>query len=439
LGATLLLPTAAALAEDEGPKLLPTAEGISLHLQSTFTPQGNFAFRAPFSGNQSLDPTGQSVETATMTGYFGARLWNGGEVYFNPELFHGFGLRNEDGSKGTVGVAGFPNGEAQKGGRWDADLQVARLYVSQTIGFGGEQEVIKDDLNQIAGKKDISRLTLTFGRLAVGDLFDNNAYAHDPRTQFLNWSIWEAGAFDYAADVKGYTIGAVADFNQKDWAFRAGYFLVPVKPNALALDTRIGERGEAVAEFEKRYDLFSQPGKLRLLAFENTALTGDYSGAVALSPAAPDIEATRKVRTDYGFAVNLEQAITNDAGAFFRFSRNGGRVEVCCFTDINESVSGGISLKGTVWGRPNDVFGLAGAYNRLSPEAQRFFAAGGTGLLIGDGTLTYRGERILEAYYSYAVTGHLSFTADYQFIGDPAYNADRGPVHVIGGRVHLQF
>ena len=297
----------AAAADEKDTIAFPQTDGVSVHLQSTFLPQGYLPFHVapgdPANGN------GQSTETWTITGYFGGRLWQGGEVYFNPEMFHGFLLR--DFSPANVAVAAsVGNGEAQKGGRWDADVQVARLYFSQTIGFGGETEKVKDDLNQIAGTKDISRLTLTFGKLAANDIFDNNAYAHDPRSQFQNWSLFDGGAFDYTADVKGYTVGAIADFNQKDWAVRAGYFLLPVRPNALALDTDFTERGSLIAEFEKRYTVLSQPGKLRLTGFENHGILGNYAEAVALSPTAPDIEATQKLRTKYGFVDQFR------AGAF---------------------------------------------------------------------------------------------------------------------------
>lgn len=428
-----------ALAEDAGTLSLPKADGTTLHVQSTFIPQGNLPFRAPYSGPQSLDPTGQAVETVTATGFFGARVWDGGEVYFNPEAFHGFGLRNPDGTRGSVGLAGFANGDAQKGGRWDVDFEIARLYVSQTIGFGGEKEKIEDTLNQVAGEKDYHRLTFTFGRFAVNDFFDANAYAHDPRTQFMNWAIWESGAFDYPADAKGYTAGAVADYNTKDWAFRLGYFLVPNAPNSLTLDTDVIRHGGAVAEFEGRYQIFSQAGKLRMLGFENTVFAGSYAQAVDLMPQSPDLTATRKDRTSYGFAINVEQAVTSNIGVFVRLSRNDGKTELCCFTDIMGSAAGGVSIKGTEWGRPDDTVGIAGAMNMLSPSARRYFKAGGLGLLIGDGTLTYAGEDIFEAYYSCAVTKNLSVSADYQFFANPAYNSDRGPVHVLGGRVHIQF
>jgi high affinity Mn2+ porin len=431
-----LFSTAAAAAEADSIEL-PKADGVSFHVQSTFLPQGYLPFHVGPGGLASGD--GQSTETWTITGYFGARLWQGGEFFFNPEMFHGF-LARDFSPANTAVAASVGNGEAQKGGRWDADPYVARLYFSQTFGFGGEQETVKDDLNSIAGTKDVSRLTLTISKMAANDFFDNNTYAHDPRAQFMNWALFDGGAFDYAADVKGYTVGAVADFNQKDWAVRAGYFLLPVRPNALALDTDFTQRGSVIAELELRYDLFSQPGKFRLTGFENHGILGNYTEAVALSPAAPDIEATQKLRTKYGFVVNFEQALTSNAGAFFRYSWNDGATQLCCFTDISESVSGGLSIKGASWSRPDDTIGIAGAYNAISSAAQKYFAAGGRGLLIGDGTLpSYAGEQVFETYYSLAVTGNLTISADYQYIGNAAYQADRSPIHMFSGRIHVQF
>ena len=371
-----------------------------------------------------------------MTGYFGARLWQGGEFYVNPETFQGF-LSRDFSPRQVAIAASVGNGEAQKGGRWDPDMYIARGYFVQTFGFGGEQEEIKDDLNQIAGKKDVSRLTFTVGKMAATDIFDANAYAHDTRTQFMNWALFDGGAFDYAADVKGYTWGAVADFNQKDWAFRVGYFLLPDKPNGIHFDTRIPVHGSVVAELEKRYNLLGQPGKLRLTGWENTGTLGNYAEAVALNG---DIDPTLKTRTTYGYVVNLEQQLRENVGAFFRYSWNAGKNELCCFTDITQSVSGGLSIKGAFWGRPNDTVGVAGALNEISHDLQAYLALGGHGLLIGNGALpSYAGEKVIETYYSYAVTGNVTVSADYQWIGNAAYFAERSPINMFSGRIHVQF
>ena len=340
-----------------------------------------------------------------------------------------------------MGVAGFPNIEAQKASFPMPRFNLARVYVQQTFGLGGEQETIEDGPNQLAGKQDISRITITAGKLAVTDFFDNNAYAHDGRTQFFNWKLYCCGAYDWTMDQISYTWGAMAELNQKFWAFRAGYFLVPVVSNTDDFDTHFPD-GEYIGELELRYSLVSQPGKLRLMAWANRANMGSYADALAepiTTPNYPDITLVRQVRTNYGFNANLEQAITGDLGVFARASWSPGLDEIIGWTDCDESLSAGAQLKGTSWGRPNDRIGVAGVIDGLSPEARAYFAAGGLGILIGDGALNYRPEKILETYYSYSLNTWSALTFDYQFVADPAYNADRGPVHIFAGRYHAEF
>ena len=285
-------------------------------------------------------------------------------------------------------------------------VDMARVYVQQTFGLGGEQETIEDGPNQIAGKKDISRLTLIAGRFAVTDFFDNNAYAHDGRTQFFNWNIDCCGAYDWTMDQLSYTWGAMAELNQKFWAFRAGYFLVPVVSNADDFDMNFPD-GEYIGELELRYSLFAEPGKLRLMAWANRANMGSYAAAARRADHNARIIRTsrcvRQVRTNYGFNANLEQAITDDLGVFSRASWNTGLDEIIAWTDCDESLSAGAVLKGTSWGRPDDKIGVAGLIEGLSPEARAYFAAGGLGILIGDGALNYRPEKMLETYYSYSL------------------------------------
>jgi high affinity Mn2+ porin len=367
----------------------------------------------------------------TATAYLGRTLWEGGALYLDPEFAQGFGLSH------TFGLAGFPNGEAQKSGAHVPKLYIARFYLTQTIGLGGEQEKVEDDLNQVAGTRDISRVTLYAGKLAVNDLFDANTYAHDPRNDFMNWSVWEGGAYDYAADQRGYSDGVAAELNQKEWAFRLGAFLEPKRSNDRDLDTRVLRRGGYQAEIEDRYDLFGQPGKLRLLSFLNRAFAGSYREALAFPRT--DIVATRKTRLKTGFVVNLEQAVNDQLGAFARLSWNDGHSEIMSFTDIDRSVSLGLRLKGAAWDRPDDSVGIAAAINGLSGDHAAFLAAGGLGILIGDGRLHYAPEDILETFYRWQIAAPASLTANYQFILHPAYNQDRGPVSVFALRLHLQL
>jgi high affinity Mn2+ porin len=411
----------------------PESDRWEIHGQTTYLPQGYPSFHAPYSGPNSLSPGAQLKSTWSSSLYLNARLWDGGEIYLNPELLQGYGLSD------TLGAGGFPNGEAQKSGFAYHHLSPSRFFLRQTFGLGGEQEQLASSPFQLAGKADVSRITVQAGRLAVMDLFDGNSYAHDPRKDFMNWSVWASGAFDYAADKLGLGYGATAELNQKQWAIRAGYFLMDAESNSNAYDMNIGRRGEYVAELETRYSLFSQPGKLRGLVFLNSTYSGSYRETLDRPLLALDIAQTRKSRIKYGYALNVEQAITDDIGLFGRWSWNDGRNEIMAFTDIDSSLSGGASIKGIRWGRPNDVIGIGGALNGLSRDHRDFVAAGGLGPLIGDGALNYRRERVLETYYAVAVNNSFTVTADYQLIVNPAYNADRGPVSVFSGRLHGEF
>jgi high affinity Mn2+ porin len=411
----------------------PESDRWEIHGQTTYLGQGYPGFRAPYTGTNSLTPARQAQATWSNSLYLNARLWEGGEVYYNPELLQGFGLSD------TVGLAGFSSGEAQKSNFPYPHYNTSRLYVRQTFGFGGEQEELASGQQQLAGKVDVNRLTLQAGKFSVGDVFDGNSYAKDTRKDFINWSIWAPGAFDYAADRLGLTYGVTAELNQKQWALRGGYFLMGAVSNSNNFDTQVVRRGQYVAELETRYSLFSLPGKLRTIGWVSSANSGSYRETLDNPALNLDIALTRTGRLKYGYVFNVEQAITDDIGLFGRWSWNNGKTEIMSFTDIDASLSLGTSIKGTTWGRPDDVIGLGGAINALSNDHRDFIAAGGLGPLIGDGQLNYRKERILETYYAYALTKQLTLTADYQFITNPAYNADRGPVHVFSGRFHGEF
>jgi high affinity Mn2+ porin len=276
-------------------------------------------------------------------------------------------------------------------------------------------------------------------------VFDQNAYAQDPRVDFLNWSIWAAGAFDYPADRVGLTYGAVAELNQKHWAVRAGYFLVGREPNSNNFDPLLFRRGGYVAELETRYDLWGRAGKFRVTGWMHQSFAGSYREAVDLAMLNPGLDptdaivTTRRSRGKFGYVLNLEQSVTDDVGVFARWSWNNGRSEISAFTDIDASLAFGTSVKGTAWHRPDDRIGLAGAVNTLSKDHRDYIAAGGLGVLVGDGRLDYRPETIAEAYYAYALAKDVSLTFDYQFMLNPAYNADRGPISFFAGRLHAEF
>jgi high affinity Mn2+ porin len=267
----------------------------------------------------------------------------------------------------------------------------------------------------------------------------------DPRADFMNWSIWAAGAFDYPADKVGLGYGAVTELNEKNWAVRAGYFLVGNEPNSNQFDTRLFARGAYITEFEARYSILSRPGKFRVGIWADTYFSGSYSQAIDLTLLNPGLDPTdaivltRKARTKYGYYLNLEQAVSDEVGVFARWSWNDGKNEISAFTDIDASLSLGTSIKGARWGRPDDRIGLAGAINALSRDHRAYLAAGGLGILIGDGRLNYRPESIIETFYAMNVVNGVILTFDYQFMMNPADNADRGPISFFTARLHGEF
>ena len=377
----------------------------------------------------------------------GVRLWPGAEAHVDGLMWQGFGLAN------TTGAEGFPNGEAYRLGTRIPEGTFARLFIRQTIGFGGDQEDVPDDEFTLAGKQDISRLTFTFGRMASVDIFDHNAYANDPRTQFMNWAFVNNEAWDYPADSLGYTTGLTVELNHPKWTLRYGFFQVPRFQNGLTAEDQLlkwpyvssAQDGPflrawgMVTEFERRYGVNAHPGVIRFLAYLNKADMGSYREAVD-SPVRPaDITATRKYRYTYGFGVNLEQEILKNIGFFSRLGWNNGQNEAWMFSDVDYAASLGLSIKGEFWHRPEDTVGLAGAFNGIPKVEQEFFQAGGLGILGGDGNLNYGWEKILETYYNFQIWKTIHATVDYQFISNPAFNRDRGPVSVFAVRLHWEL
>ena len=310
--------------------------------------------------------------------------------------------------------------------------------------FGGEQETVEDGPNQIAGKRDIDRITVTVGRFAIGDFFDANSYAHDPRADFLNWSMWSSAAYDFPADLPGFTRGGVAELNRKDWAVRAGVFQVPNAPNSDVLEIQQRRRGgrirgplHVVWPARQVHGSARSPiaDRLRTIARPLRRPRPTQRVDINDSGLEPAADATRRD----GFYANVEQAIDKDVGIFGRASWNDGKNEILSFTDIDRSVSGGVSVKGRRWGRPGDTFGIGGAVNGLSPAHRDFLGAGGLGLLIGDGAINYRTERLIETYYAIGLMPLATLSFDYQFVANPAYNADRGPVSIFAARFHAEF
>ena len=406
-----------------------------VHGQTTFIEQYAAPFRAPYSGVNSLAPNaGRETWDATLAAGF--KLWQGAALWIDPEIDQGFGLSN------TEGIAGFPSGAAFKVGASVPYPRIQRTFIRQTIDLGGETEKVDTDFNQFAGSHTTDRLVITIGKFSVSDVFDTNKYAQNPRTDFMNWALIDAGTFDYAADAWGYTYGAATEWYQGSWTLRGGLFDLSIVPNSTELDPTFAQF-QWIGEIERRYDLWGHPGKIAVTGVLSRGRMGSYEDAIALAaidggPA--DIAAVREYRSRGGVDMNLEQEITSALGIFMRAGWADGNIEPYEYTDIDRTIAAGLSLKGEQWGRPNDTVGLAGIVNGISPEHEAFLNDGGLGILVGDGMLPHPGlEQIIETYYSYALASSTYLTFDYQFIVNPAYNTDRGPVNVFAGRLHTAF
>jgi len=415
---------------------------FNFHGQTTFVWQGYPAIRSPYEGLNSLPGSGIGRETTDVTLYAGMRLWDGGELWINPEIDQGFGLAN------THGAAGFPSGESYKIGASYPYTRVHRYFVRQTFDLGGETEKVDADLNQFADSQTSNRLVLTAGRFAIVDIFDTNKYANNPKTDFLNWSVINAGTFDYAGDGWGYTYGAAAEWYVGRWTLRSGIFDLSITP--AGGNSPLGgfndptfKQFQLVGEVEERHQLWGQPGKIKIIGFLSRGSAGKFTDAIALAQATGqpgDINAVRSYTSRPGVSLNIEQQVSNTVGIFARAGWADGNVEPWDFTDIDRTASAGVSVSGKVWGRPDDTIGVAGVVNRISKVHEAFLNAGGLGVLVGDGQLRSPGtEKIVEAYYSYALSSSMRLSLDYQFISNPGYNSDRGPVNLFAGRFHWQF
>jgi high affinity Mn2+ porin len=398
--------------------------------------QGNFAYRSPYRGPNCLDPGTVGRDTFDATLYAGLRIWPGAELWINPEIDQGFGLSN------THGVAGFPNGEAYKLGRAAPYFRLQRLFIRQTINLGGDRETIDPDLNQLAGAQTANRIVFTVGKFSIVDIFDSNKYAHNPRADFLNWSLLDVGSFDYAADAWGYTYGAAAEWYVSRWTLRAGVFNLPTIPNGENLGTDF-HQFQGVLELEKRHELWGRDGKLEITGFLTRGLMGRFDDAVKLaltSGQLANIASVRRYQSHSGVSFNFEQEVSDAIGVFVHGGVTDGNDEPDAFTDIDRTLAAGLSLSGKQWSRPRDTFGFAGVINGISSAHERFLNAGGIGIVVGDGRLPNPGpEEIIETYYDLAAFGSLHVSLDYQFVNNPAYNRDRGPVSIIAGRLHAQF
>jgi len=410
-----------------------TPQTLAMHGQATFTIQGTPAFPSPYSGANSLTGN-QTRETFDATLFTGGRPWRGAEIWANSEIDQGFGLSN------TLGVAGFPSAEAYKVGSTRPYFKLPRLFLRQTIDLGGDASPAAAAANQLAGTQTANRLVLTLGKFSVVDVFDTNSYAHDPRADVLNWSLVDAGAFDYAANAWGYTFGGAFELYENAWTLRSGLFDLSKVPNQPSLETGF-QQYQVVSEVEHRHTIGGHPGAIRLGGFftrGNLALLRvmiaayDQTGVML-----PDNAPFRRMNDHGGGYLNVEQEVSKNVGVYARASASDGLTEADDFTDIDRSVALGTALAGAGWGRTADKAGIAGVVNGISRSRQIFLNDGGLGTLVGDGQLPHPGDEwIAETWYQFGVISGVTVTLDYQFIVNPAYNRDRGPIHVFGLRLH---
>ncbi len=413
----------------------PPKQDWALHGQATFVAQGVLGFRSPYEGPNSLAPS-QVKETFDATLYAGVRPWSGAELWINPEIDQGFGLSN------TLGAAGFPSAEAYKVGKSSPYVRLQRLFFRQTIDLGGETQAVAGAPNQLAGSQSANRLVFTIGKLGVGDIFDTNRYAHDPRGDFLNWSVVDAGNFDYAADAWGYSYGVAAEWYQGPWAIRFGAFNLSKVPNGETLESDFSQY-QLIGEVEHRHSFAGHPGAVRVTLFRNRGNFSRFDDALMLANAtrAPvDPTLTRRRMTRLGGHLNIEQEVTDTLGLFARAGISDGAIEPYDFTDIDRTAAMGGALRGKSWARADDTVGFTVVVNGISKAHERYLNAGGIGVLVGDGKLPHPGsEFIAEFYYDWQAVRGINVTFDYQLIANPAYNRDRGPANIVAVRLHGAF
>jgi high affinity Mn2+ porin len=422
-------------------------ERYSVHGQTTGVAQAYPKFPALYSGRNSFTPEGQARVGSTTNLFMGLRLWDGAGAFVNPEVDQGFGLSN------SKGAAAYVNGAVAKVGAAAPYMRFQRYFLRQIIGLGGtsqndvrkgsRSEALEATQNQLASHIDKDRLTLTIGKFAVGDVFDDNIYAHDPSTGFLNFAFNTMGAFDYASDAWGYTYGLALEWKQDWWTLRNGLFQLSKVPNGPQTEPVLGRQFMGVVEFEGRYELWGEPGELHCLVYGDNGYFSKNNDVVALAYATndlpPSIENLRSRRLKKGVGLNIQQQLMPGFGFFLRASMLDGRYETVDYTDVSRQLSIGLVVGGERWTRPNDQIGAAIAFSGLSTAQVRYFGSGGTSVYIGDGALAYRGEKATEVYYKYRLSDGLDFTFDHQLIVNPGHNGARGPVNVFGVRMRAAF
>jgi len=411
-----------------------------LHFQITTVIQGHPAFRAAYSGTNSLRDSGETAISLTSTLFFGRRLWNGAAFYLDPEIAGGTGLSS------TLGIAAFPNGETFRIGDPKPQLYFGRAFIRQHIALAHRRiDTLGDGDNQISEEVSSDRLDITLGKLALSDLLDDNEVSHDPRTDFLNWGFMNNGAWDYAANTRGYTYLLALELIHPGWALRLAEALEPVYANGPTLNFNLTRTQSENLELDKEIHIGSNPGHFRLLGYLNNNEGPGYQQVLDEKKTGTDttldvVHGKTYGHIKYGGGLNIDQQFSPAVSAFLRAGWNDGKTATWAFANIDETLAGGIRISGAGWKRPKDQIGLAGLVDGISSIHRAFLNGGGYDFMIGDGKLTrYGPETILECYYQTCFLQSLFLTADYQFVAHPAYNLDRGPVQIFSLRTHVEF
>jgi high affinity Mn2+ porin len=442
----LLASTASGAGDDAAGPAPSSRWPMLLGAQFTYVLQHQDALDAPYSGRLSLYPDGDTQPTYTIGGYLGWAPFDWGQLYFDTEKFMGAGV------SGATGLGGLTNGDVVREGanNLKKTFYIARVFARFMVPLGPEVTPVERAQDQIPGTEAATRLEFKVGRLAVNDDFDKNRYAGSARTEFMNWSLWDNTAWDYAANTRGYTDGVVVGYVSPRWSLKYGVYRMPEYANG---QTLVGSLKKARGEnLELTLSPWASGTIVRALVYRNTASMGIYDQALAIAAVTgkvPSITADDSPgRHKSGFGLNVEQPLADDGetGVFARSGWNNGQTESFAFTEVDNEFSTGAQVSGVHWWRKDDRLGIAVVSEGLSAPHREYLAAGGSGFLLDDGRLSYRREQILETYYRAQLTDSIAgvplkvqLSPDFQFIRNPGFNEARGPARFWGIRLHLEY
>jgi high affinity Mn2+ porin len=409
-----------------------------ISFQANFIRQQHATFPGLYSGPNSFLPAAEHATSRIETLYTGFRITSRLEILADIESAGGAGLSD------ALGIAGFTNVDVVRNPTLGEAPYVSRVMLHYTLPLSKETTEATRNPLSLTSSVPVRRLEFRLGKMSTVDFFDLNSVGSDSHLQFMNWAIVNNGAYDYAADTRGYTYGLVAEYYAPTWAARFGEMLMPTVANGITLDWNIARaRGENF-EVERHMEWLPKRTTIaRALAFVNHANMGDYreaiNGYLSGKDPAPDVTFYRKQgRVKYGFGLNVEQELTRLWRAYGRLGWNDGRNESYAYTEIDRTAQIGSDFRGARWRRPEDKIGAAFVLNGISGDHRRYLALGGLGFILGDGGLNYGLEKIFETYYTAHVWRGISVAVDYQHVTNPGYNLDRGPASVLGFRIHIE-